>query len=134
MRSFSLIFIEIKTSFTFTAICSHLRAVELYAESVIIDTLSPYPAISDHYDQPFDAVRCSRSEEFNFFIDKVKIGKLHCRENANMKVQMGKPASGLIPSGNYYLVTDSSHYYSLGINGTRPYLDGNALAQEFNFQ
>lgn len=80
----------------------------------------------------FEAVRCTRSAEFHFLFDKIKIGPLQCTDNTNMKVLMGSRASPDIPSGNYYMVTNE--FFPLGATGIRTYLQGNALGEGFSYQ
>lgn len=117
-----------------------MRAVEYFGESVTSDAEEKFfeilgvtpPALT------FDAVRCSRWAEFNFFIDKVKIGPLQCMKNDNLKVRMGIQATSAIPEGNYYLTTNSDclpfYGYSLAANGILPYLEGIAPSEINSFQ
>lgn len=69
---------------------------------------------------------CSQS------IDKVKLCKLQCTRNENMNIVMGFRASSAIPSGNYYLMTNSEYFYALGANGTQSYLDGLVYGMSFS--
>lgn len=117
----------------YTAVCSHLRAIELYANSVVRETLAIiayrvylYPA--------FVSVQCSRLAEFNFLIDKIKIGELQCEKSDDMTVKMGYLATSAIPEGNYYLATNSEYFFSLGDDGIEPYLEGNAISEGNRFQ
>lgn len=118
-----------------TDACSHLRAVELYAESVRQDFYQEYQNagiafFGQSYFPSFKAVRCSRLMEFDFLFYKVKFGKLQCTTG---NFVMGIRADPSTPSGNYYFTTNSEYVYALEDNGTRPYLDGNAPDQEFGF-
>lgn len=107
----------------------------MFAESVVVDALQKNDGIFGLFNVPsFDAVRCSRFAEYNFFIDKVKIGQLQCLKNDKVKVLMGYQASSTIPNGSYYMATNSEFFYSIGGAGTSPYLDGNAMGETSNFQ
>lgn len=139
------------------AICSHLRSFELFLYSILDDEFFKYYNL--YWDEvnkqnstqfvkipvlpKYEAVRCTRLAEFHFLFDKLKIGQLKCTIDANMKVLMGYPAGSSIPSGDYYLSTDSEpgsnpeagkFGYALGADGTRPYLDNNGVIDAFNFQ
>lgn len=121
-----------------------MRAVEFYDYSLLIDinrriTFADgrLQVIVDELYPEYDAVRCTRPAEFNFLIDKVKLGKLQCfplSGNVVNKPIMGVNMKSTFSEGDYYLVTNSDVESSLGKNGTRPYIDGNALAEGLNFQ
>lgn len=110
-----------------------MRAIELYAESVAREILLIIlPAYPPH--PPFESVRCTRLAEFNFFIDKIKIGKLQCTKNNDMTVELGYLASAAIPEGNYYLATNAEVIFSFGGEGVVPYLKENAISEGNRFQ
>lgn len=129
-----------KKNYFIAAACSHIRAVEYYVQSLIVDVnrriyeifLSPDEV--DEFAPEYDAVRCTWPAQFNVFIDKVKIGKLQCfplNDDVLEKPVMGINMKPNFHDGNYYLVTNSE---ALGKNGTQPYIDGTAPAEDMNFQ
>lgn len=107
------------------------RAIELFADSIAREILV---IISEDPHPPLVSVRCTRWAEFNFLIDKIKIGKLQCVNNNDMTVNMGYLASSAIPEGNYYLATNAEFFFSLGEDGVVPYLEGNAISEGNSFQ
>lgn len=126
--------------FSFIAICNHMRAVEYFSESIIVNTALMLPKLFPEnselkIDLPkFKAVRCTRFAEFNFFIDKVKIGKLQCVNDSLVEAIMGYEANPAIPPGNYYLITNSEIFYAISDYGITPYLTDNALEETYSFQ
>lgn len=105
-----------------------MRAVEYFAESIITETYNMLPELFPSNKDligdkdEFKAVRCTRYAEFNFLIDKVKIGKLQCANESDFKVLMGYKANPAIPHGDYYLATSSETFYGIADNGVMPYL------------
>lgn len=119
-----------------------MRAVEYFAESILVNTIfllsELFPGTSDNnidtnYPK-FNAIRCTRFAEFNFFIDKVKVGKLQCVNANGLQAIMGYEANPAIMPGNYYLSTNSGMFYAVSNYGTTPYLNNNATNEEHGFQ
>lgn len=111
-----------------------MRAVEYYAESLTVFVFTKIALFFPNFRRiPFEAVLCTRFAEFNFLIDKVKFGKLQCSRSSDMKVIMGYELNSATPTGNYYLTTNSEFWYSIGENGTDPYVNGIVPTEDFDF-
>lgn len=91
------------------------------------------PELANNFPR-FKAVRCTRLAEFNFFFDKVKVGKLQCVKYSGVEAIMGYESNPAIKPGNYYLSTYSNVFYALSDEGIIPYLTDNASAGTHSFQ